>query len=466
MFIVAAVLYISVVYIGYVNVHSDLPEMWTRIYLALYSLCSAVMLWMLVSILRGFRAQYNSAIGVDYFHRDEKKERAKRYKRKFWIEMIWYFILPRRFDWFFKSFVSLSTFYFACLVLHVSLSDANILIRWIIAYIGVELLSKQNTYIWNEIRGRVEDANSSTKRNRIFAKVLGDPASIGCCYSADRVAAIGIFLFWVRFWISLLFGLIVWMSYNFALPLIFIIVVYIVQFFYEMIGKNIGHMYKICIASIGYLERSTYGLLIAYSFSRKTSVNIWVIVSLFSAWTVIFAFLFLAAYWRAEEIENNDQNIRRRWFIHNYKYFGTNSSAAMFTISSAIASLYLKLSLVQSMIFVAIHSIVGIAYLVIDRRFCLRQKRHKTLALNYFSPDENTSPRRLRNPLLILILLATVAFLVVGNVAYILPFSITCIIDMFYYMIPYRLLLPPNPLKILVKILVDINQFMFNIGKA
>jgi hypothetical protein len=79
--------------------------------------------------------------------------------------MMRYAIIPRIFDLVFKSTVFLAAFAFLCFYYRVS-AFSSVIVPVLVTLICIELLAKQTTFIWNDIRDIEDDAKHQHKKKR------------------------------------------------------------------------------------------------------------------------------------------------------------------------------------------------------------------------------------------------------------------------------------------------------------
>ncbi|GEM_PF-4571528 len=247
-------------------------------YIGFYSLTTAVMIWALVFYLTGMRRLYDR-----WAKALEGQAAAPRDTQTF--SLLRYMLLPRPFDFFVKTPITLGNALIAAYLLRVSLMGHWALLAGVV--LCVEFFTKQATYIWNDLLDAEADRTHKHKKRRYFAVVesnaLGKPLLVSRTLAAFGVAAA----------LAIYAGLVA------LLPLV--VAIFFVQFLYDRYAKPYPPA-RLGLAALAYAERSVAGAIVPASIAASGSSSSPVrVVVLLSVWTVAFALLFLGASWYAED---------------------------------------------------------------------------------------------------------------------------------------------------------------------
>lgn len=259
-------------------------------YLSFYGLTTAIMIWALVFYLTGMGPLYDrwaTALNTGTIPRETRT-----------LSRLRYALLPRPFDFFVKTPITVANALLAAYLLKVPFT--SIWLQLIGVVVCVELLGKQATYIWNDLLDAEADRTHHYKKRRYFATV--DSTAFGRPLLAARTLCA----------FALATVLAAYAGFVVLPPLI--AGIFVVQFLYDRYAKPIP-VARLTLAAAAYAERSIAGAAVPAAIAT-TGHPIRVVVAL-TCWTVTFAVLFLAASWRAED----DYRFRmdgyngRSWFL-------------------------------------------------------------------------------------------------------------------------------------------------------
>lgn len=197
--------------------------------------------------------------------------------------MIAYALLPRPTDLVIKSAITLGALAVTALALHVPFSR-RLLWTAVLVIVCIDVLAKQATYIWNDIRDFERDSLHPHKRARALPR-LGTPRPGLWFLFARAAAAVALSLY------SALGQGLWWL-----LPLVAFIFAW--QYLYDSWGKW-GPVRRLCVVAGGYAERALAGAGIALTVVQRLDLLLLVLVC---AQSTLCAALGLAEYWRLEAL--------------------------------------------------------------------------------------------------------------------------------------------------------------------
>lgn len=343
-FSVAIFLYTSLVYFSYTGLTSavlTVPFQRLAAFMVMSSIIPIVMIWVSVVSHKDTRNLYERWIIRDDF---ESGSRGL-------LRLLLYALLPRPFDLIFKSTIFWGTFFLTTFALSVS-TPTTLLGNAVLVYLCVDFLAKQTTYIWNDVLDFSRDSQHPHKQlrplsrlgTRGFGKLLF-LLRTGVVFGVS--AAVGAMLgFW---WLLLLVG-----------------AIFTWQVVYDRWGKS-GEIRKLSVAALGYSERTIAAVLVVMAYVGSYD---YILIALLIAWTVAFAFLFLSAYWWAEDdfLRRSNQPNKESWFLDKGQSVRLASNAMLFLIGSILAAVYSGEAASDMVPLLVMGSLVGITVMIVSHR--------------------------------------------------------------------------------------------------
>ncbi|MDD5191020.1 MAG: hypothetical protein PHE50_08265 [Dehalococcoidales bacterium] len=259
-----------------------------------------------------------------------------------------YSLLPRPLDFVIKGSLFVVAFVFTIVVLNVPIKTVHV-IPIIGVFLCFELFAKQTTYVWNDIRDIESDSQHPHKKLRHLAK-----------YKAETFGK-GLFIF--RTILTLFITICLYFTYRIWWLLFLVVFTYIGQYIYDYWAKK-KQIRQLILTALRYGERAALGVLVVmWTAAHYDFTLLFLVVS----WTIVFAFVFLSAYWRA-----NSQFLQKfkivktdDWFIRYNRKIQIVANLTLFPIGIVIAIIYSNSFVQQNLINGVIGLILGMGLVIL-----------------------------------------------------------------------------------------------------
>lgn len=308
-------IYLGIIIYSYLRLTSpafDIPIERRVLYIALQSILFAVMIWIFIASQTSEKRLYSRWI------RGADPPEAARFRVSA-VRLLRYALVPRPFDLVNKGMVFFGVALFTAVALGAGPSR-RLFGALLLVFLCVDLLAKQATYIWNDVLDFERDRQHPHKRRRPLP-MIGSAAPGKALFLGRTLVAVAaaLLLGWAR-------------GYWWVAPLV--IVIFLWQAFYDRWGKA-GEIRKLWVAAVGYAERAAGAAL---AVMATTGVYHARLLALMLLWTVLFAFVFLATYWWAEDdyLQRNGRIHRPTWFLRAGARVTTIANLLLIPVSALV----------------------------------------------------------------------------------------------------------------------------------